>query len=118
MEEDPLTQPQPHPRPVGPGMPNLEIPADLKIEYVNLVRIAHSPSDLVFDFALMVPGMASARVKSRIVMSPLGAKLFFRALADNLARYETAFGEISIPGGASLAEQLFKPPTPPEDTKE
>jgi hypothetical protein len=54
-------------------------------------------------------------------MSPLGAKLFYRALAENLARYEASFGEIKIPGGNSLADFLFKPPqtpsappTPPE----
>jgi hypothetical protein len=47
-------------------------------------------------------------------MSPLGAKLFHRALSDNLSRYEAAFGEIKVPGGKSLADFLFRP-TPPEE---
>ncbi len=49
-------------------------------------------------------------------MSPLGAKLFHRALTENLSRYEAAFGEIKFPGGSSLAENLFhsiNPPDPP-----
>jgi hypothetical protein len=82
--------------------------------YVNLVRIAHSPSELVFDFAHLLPGVQTAQVRARVVMSPLGAKLLYRALAENLSRYETAFGEIRIPGETSLADYLFRPPQPPE----
>jgi len=97
----------PPPRPTGQAMPDLEIPADLAIEYVNMVRIAHSPSELVFDFAQLLPGAGSAKITSRIVMSPLGAKLFHRALSENLSRYEAAFGEIKMPGGPTLADNLF-----------
>jgi hypothetical protein len=97
----------PPPRPAGPALPDLEIPADLAIEYVNMVRIAHSPSELVFDFAQLLPGAGAAKISSRIVMSPLGAKLFHRALSENLSRYEAAFGEIKMPGGPTLADNLF-----------
>lgn len=103
------------PHPQGPQFPPLEVPPDLEIEYVNLVRIAHSPSELVFDFAHLLPGSTPARVRSRIVMSPLGAKLFYRALAENLSKYEASFGEIRIPGNSSLAEHLFRPPNPPDN---
>jgi len=99
----------------GPQLPPLEIPADLEVEYVNLVRIAHSPSELVFDFAHLLPGGVPAKVRSRIVMSPLGAKLFYRALAENLAKYESSFGEIHIPGDSTLADNLFRQPTPPDE---
>ncbi len=104
-------------RPNPPQQIPLETPTDLAIEYANLVRIAHSPSELVFDFARLLPGAPAAYVTSRIVMSPLAAKLFFRALAENLSRYEATFGEINIPGDHSLAENLFRPPqTPPNST--
>lgn len=101
-------------KPPQPGIPPLEIPDNIAVEYVNLVRISHSPSELVFDFGQMLPGNAAPKATSRIIMSPLGAKLFLRALADNLAKYESAFGEIIIPGGASLADQLFRPHPSPE----
>ena len=94
----------------------LEMPADLRTEYINLVRIAHSPSEIVFDFAQLLPGAASVQVKSSIVMSPLGAKLFFRALQENLAKYEAAYGEIPLPRDSSLADHLFRPPAPPENS--
>jgi hypothetical protein len=101
--------------PVGSSMqfPDLQFPDNLLVEYVNLVRIAHSPSELIFDFAQILPGLNRPLVQSRIVMSPLGAKLFYHALAENIARYEAAFGEIRIPRGTSLADELFHPPKPP-----
>jgi hypothetical protein len=101
-------------RPTQTQLPPLEVPADLEVEYVNLVRIAHSPSELVFDFAHLLPGSSPAKVRSRIVMSPLGAKLFYRALAENLAKYEASFGEITVPGSSSLADYLFRPPSSPD----
>jgi len=95
----------------------LEVPADLQPVYANLVRIAHSPADLVLDFAHLLPGETKARIGARILMSPLSAKLLHRALGENLARYEAAFGEISMPT-SSLADHLFKPfQQPPEEGK-
>jgi hypothetical protein len=102
-------------KPVPLSFPPLDIPVDLAVVYSNLARIAHSPSELVFDFAHLLPGTPQARVNVRVVMSPLGAKLFYRALAENLARFEASFGEIPIPGQKSLADSLFHPPSPPED---
>ncbi|MCZ7553118.1 MAG: hypothetical protein B6D39_01155 [Anaerolineae bacterium UTCFX2] len=101
MSENPVPNPRPNP-------PGLELPPDLPVEYANLVRIAHSPSDLVFDFAHLLPGARTAQISSRIIMSPLGAKLFHRALSENLARYEAAFSEIVLPGNTSLADNLFQ----------
>ena len=103
--------------PPRPQMPPLDVPADLEIEYVNLVRIAHSPSELVFDFAHLLPGSGPAKVSSRIVMSPLGAKLFHRALSENLAKYEAAFGPVKVPGDSTLADHLFRqsPPDKPDN---
>jgi hypothetical protein len=50
-------------------------------------------------------------------MSPLSAKLLVRALAENLSRFESAFGEINVPTNSSLAENLFRPHQPPEPPK-
>lgn len=88
----------------------LEIPPDQEAVYSNQVLIAHTPSELVFSFAQMLPGSSIAKVKTQVMMSPIGAKLFYRALGDNLSKYESNFGEIKLPGGTSLAEHLFRPP--------
>jgi hypothetical protein len=77
--------------------------------YANLVRIAHTPSELMFDFGRFLPGDRMASVVARVLMSPLGAKLFLNALSENLAKYEAAYGEIEIPQKQSLADFLFRP---------
>lgn len=104
-----MTTPHPTPNPF-PQPPAIDSPPDLVPVYANLVRIAHSPAELLLDFAHLLPGIAPAQLRARIVMSPLGAKLLLRALNENLARYEAAFGEIKVPGENSLAEFLFRPP--------
>ena len=65
--------------------------------YSNLAVIAHSSSEFVFDFVRVMPGVAKAQVKSRIVMTPEHAKRLAYALQDNLRRYEAQFGEINLP---------------------
>lgn len=110
-----MTTPSTPPKPTGPA---LELPANLDIVYANLARIAHSPSDIVIDFAHILPGEPTAKIRSRIVMTPLSVKLLLRALTENMARYEAAFGEINIPINSTLAENLFKPFQPPEPPKE
>ena len=97
---------------------SLEVPIGLEIIYANMARISHSPADIVMDFAHALPGEAKAVIKSRLLMSPLSAKLFYRALGENLARYEAAFGEISVPTNSSLADHLFRPHQPPEPPTE
>ncbi|MBC7878905.1 MAG: DUF3467 domain-containing protein [Anaerolineales bacterium] len=112
-----MTTPQTPPKqPVGPI---LEIPDGMEIVYANLARISHSPADIVLDFAHLLPGEPKAKIRSRVVMTPLSAKLLVRALTENLARYETAFGEIKLPTNTTLADNLFKPfQQPPEPPKE
>ena len=111
-----MTTPQTPPKPTGPV---LELPADLEIVYANLARIAHSPADIVIDFAHLLPGEPRAKIRTRVVMTPLSAKLLVRALTENLARYETAFGEINLPTPNTLAETLFRPfQQPPDPPKE
>ena len=104
--------------PSQPAGPKINVPEGMEPAYVNLARISHSPADLVIDFAHLLPGETTANIRSRVVMSPLSAKLLLRALTENLARYEATFGEISVPSSSSLAESLFRPPPPPEPPKE
>ena len=62
--------------------------------YSNLAIITHSPSELIFDFIRIMPGVPKGRVKSRIVMTPEHAKKLLRALNDNISKYEDAIGSI------------------------
>jgi hypothetical protein len=96
----------------------LHTPEGLGIVYSNLARIAHSPADIVIDFAHLLPGEKDTTINARVLMSPLSAKLLLHALAENISRYENVFGKIQVPGDTSLAEHLFRPQHPPESSKE
>jgi len=104
--------------PAQPTGPRINVPEGTEPLYANLARISHSPADIVIDFAHILPGESTANIQSRIVMTPLSAKLLMHALTENLGRYEAAFGEIKVPVNSTLAENLFRPYHPPEPPKE
>jgi hypothetical protein len=103
------------------NVPELQVSEDSQAIFANLVRVSHTPAEIVLDFAQMLPAQEKIKVLSRVIMTPMGAKLFYAALRDNLARYEAAFGEIKIPHNTSLANDLFRsvqPPKKPETPNE
>ena len=93
----------PKPKPI-----NVELPANLEPIYANFVLISHSPSEMILDFAQMLPNQPKVRVKARTVITPLNAKLLLRALQENLSKYEAAYGEIVLPRQSNdLAREFF-----------
>ena len=97
---------------------NIEVPPDLEATYANFALITHSASEIVIDFARVLPNTPRTRVYARIITTPLHAKLLLRALKENLHKYEAQFGEIKLPAdGDALVQQFFgaaKPPHSPE----
>lgn len=66
--------------------------------YANLAMIMHSPTEIIIDFARVMPRLPKAKVLSRIIMTPMHAKLLHQALTENLKKFESQFGEIKIHG--------------------
>jgi hypothetical protein len=94
--------------PHGGRMP-IQYPKNIEPTYANFVLISNSRSEIVLDFAQILPQTQQARVKNRVIMTAFNAKLLHRALTDHIARFEERFGEIDLPEGTSLADQLFRP---------
>lgn len=65
--------------------------------YSNLVVISHNPTEIILDFAQMLPGADGAIVRQRVIMNPIHAKRTLAALTDNIRKYEQQFGTISEP---------------------
>ncbi len=99
------------------GQVQVHVPVELEPTYANFAMVTNSASEIVMDFAQVMPRIPRAKVKARLVMTSLNAKLFLRALNDHIARFESQFGEIQLPEGPHLADQLFKsaPPDEPSD---
>ena len=76
---------------------SLELKPEIaKGSYSNLAIITHSQSEFVIDFATMLPGLAKPEISNRMIMTPEHAKRLLNALADNIGKYESQFGQISL----------------------
>jgi hypothetical protein len=71
--------------------------------YANLAMIIHSPTEIIIDFARVMPRMPKSKVLARIIMTPMHAKLLHKALTDNIEKFETQFGEIKLYGSPDKA---------------
>lgn len=79
--------------------------------YTNLAIITHSPSEFVFDFIQMMPGVPKGKVRSRVIMTPQNAKRLLNALNDNLQKFEQNFGVISDAEAPPMPPMNFGTPT-------
>lgn len=83
------------------GQINIELSEEIaEGTYSNLAIITHSNSEFIVDFIRLMPGVPRAKVKSRIVLTPLHAKRLLKALSDNVQRFESQHGEIQDIQGA------------------
>lgn len=62
--------------------------------YANLAGVTHSETEFIFDFLFLQPNQPKAKLRSRIVSSPVHTKRFLAALLENIKRYEERFGVI------------------------
>jgi replicative superfamily II helicase len=76
---------------------NLNVDQDkIDARYCDLVSLSSNALGFTFDFIQQIPQMKTARVLSRIAMSPQHAKMFSDLLKNQVKIYEDAFGEIKI----------------------
>ena len=79
-------------------------------KYANLVVINHSSSEFILDFISLMPGSPKAKVKSRVILTPVHAKKLLQALADNVNKFESQFGEIDTNKGGNVPPFNFNTP--------
>ncbi len=116
MNENPQSTP---PQPEPPGKQKritIDLPKNLAAVYSNVAFMRYTPAEILIDFAQVLPGTPRGQVLSRIIMSPMHAKMLQRALADNIAKYERQFGEIRLP--IPLADQFFRFPRQEDENNE
>lgn len=77
---------------------NIEIPEEV-VEgvYSNLAVVMHSQSEFVLDFVRLIPGRQSAKVQSRVILTPDNVKRLVRVLQQNVYNYEQENGVIQLP---------------------
>lgn len=81
--------------PLNQNQINIELTDDIAEGiYSNLAVITHSNSEFIVDFVKMMPGVPKAKVKARIILTPQHAKRLFRALKENISKFEAVHGPI------------------------
>lgn len=101
--ESPKNQP-------GKKKVTIDMPADLQAVYANVALISHTPAEIIFDFGQVLPRMPRGKVLSRVIMSPMHAKMLHMALGQQLAAYEKQMGKIPLPSSVTLPQQFFRFP--------
>src|SRR6202047_606519 len=90
-------------RPV-PGQ--VQIKADekeLQGQYSNLVMLHHNLEEFTLNFIYIFPNGAQGKLLTSVIVSPGHAKRIWRALGENIARFEAAYGPIKEgPEGAPV----------------
>lgn len=76
---------------------NMNIDQDkIDAKFCDQLLMNSGPFGFTFDFIQNIPQMKTARVLSRIGMSPQHAKIFSEILLNGVKNYEESFGEIKV----------------------
>ena len=81
--------------PHRPGAPQVQINANDEVargRYSNNMLVTHTREEFILDFLLTAPN--GTQLVSRVMVSPGHMKRVLAALADNVKKYETNFGEV------------------------
>ena len=66
----------------------------LKGAYTNAMGVSHSKEEFVLDFMNIYPWQRTGVVNARVITSPGHVKRIYRALEENIKKYEDKFGKI------------------------
>lgn len=87
---------------------NIELPEEISNgTYSNLAVVMHSQSEFVLDFVRLLPGKQSAKVQSRVIMTPDNIKRLVRVLQQNIYTFEQENGQIRLPEDAQTADGSY-----------
>jgi hypothetical protein len=85
------------PQAPGQSQGQVQIKADekeLQGMYSNLVMIHHHAEEFTLNFVYVFPNGTQGKLLSSMIVSPGHAKRIWRALGENLSRFEAQFGPI------------------------
>jgi len=81
----------------APPQGQVQIKADekeLQGLYSNLVMIHHHAEEFTLNFVYVFPNALQGKLLASVIVSPGHAKRIWRALGENIARFEAQYGAI------------------------
>jgi len=73
-------------------------------QYSNLAMIHHTAEEFTLHYIYLFPNAPQGKLVASLILSPSHAKRLWRALGENISRYEAQFG--------TIREQLDQGPEP------
>lgn len=67
----------------------------MKGAYANAMGVSHSKEEFVVDFMNIFPYQRAGIVTARVITSPGHMKRIYKALEENIKKYEQQFGKIA-----------------------
>jgi hypothetical protein len=106
-QENIMDDKQAPPQDQGQAQGQVQIKADekeLQGMYSNLVMIHHHAEEFTMNFVYVFPNGTQGKLLSSMIVSPGHAKRIWRALGENISRFEALYGPIKegpegTPGG-------------------
>ncbi len=86
-------------KPAAPHTVQLQIDLDASIAngvFVNMAMVNHTETEFTLDLVYVQPQAPKATVRARAITTPKHMKRLLLALKDNVAKYESRFGEIDL----------------------
>ena len=80
-----------------PQAPQVQIKADEKEllgQYSNLAMIHYAPEEFTLHYIYVFPNTPHGKLVASVILSPAHAKRLWRALGENISRFEAQFGPI------------------------
>lgn len=69
--------------------------ATMKGVHSNAMSVTHSKEEFILDFMNIYPWQRSGIVTARVITSPGHMKRIYKALQENIKKYEDQFGTIT-----------------------
>jgi len=73
-------------------------------QYSNLAMIHHTAEEFTLHYIYLFPNAPQGKLVASLILNPSHAKRLWRALGENISRYEAQFG--------TIREQLDQGPEP------
>ena len=64
--------------------------------YCNMALVNHTQTEFALDFIYVQPQEPKAKVRARVITSPVHVRRLITALNDNLLKYEKRFGVVEF----------------------
>jgi len=89
----------PKPKPKGVQLQIELDPETSQGVYCNMAMVNHNEAEFTLDFIYVQPQAPKAKIRARVISSPIHTKRLMLALTDSIRQFEAKYGTIDVSSG-------------------